>query len=221
MKNYIKRILSTLLICCLCFSVVGCSNGEEILSVYSEVETVNGGNISEDKETVSSGSQNDSVSTNSSSSSNNANGKFDPYAGIEKYRGKELTFAVWWNMSDQEKKPIQDFYKKYGIKVNVEVIPNESYGSKTASEIASGNGPDIVGTSGEGHLNIIHKGLVQPIDVGCYDLENDDAYDLDVMKALSWKGKMYGINLRNNMTYQRWCIYFNKTMFDNQGVTDP
>ncbi len=233
-----KRIVCILLTLALVFGVCGCADSEIIESVYSDV--VIEGNDTESKQDVSSKQDDAKDNTDSktetpadaSSKKEQANdtgskkpttsdGKFDPYAGIEKYKGKAITLAVWWTLYPQEKKSISDFEKKYDIKVKTSYTPSENYTTKFTAEIASGKGPDVVKINYDNYLNFIHNGLVQPINTDIYDLKNDPVYDLYVMDLMSWNGKMYGVNSLSNMTFSKWVLYYNKTMFDNAGVTDP
>ena len=148
-------------------------------------------------------------------------GEFDPYAGIEDYKGKTVTLATWWKLTKFEQQAVNDFQKKYGIKVKLENTTLETYVTKITSQISSGQAPDLCAIKGDDYLTFIQNNLVQPITAGKFDIERDKKLDLSTMKALSWKGNIYGINLANNMTYSRYVIYYNKDMFDNAGLKNP
>lgn len=163
----------------------------------------------------------DNGGSNNSNTQNNTSGKFDPYAGIENEKGKSVTFYTWWELKPQEKQVVKDFSQKYKISVNLEYTSYEEYTSKVTAAISSGQGPDVVALLERNYLNIIKSGLVQPLSKGKFDLKNDKKLDLQVMDAFKWNNQYYGINIANNMTFGRYVIYYNKTMFQNMGVTDP
>ncbi len=159
--------------------------------------------------------------TNNTSDSSNTNGGYNPYAGIEKYKGKTISFFTWWNLKDQEKQVVKDFIKKYGIKVELQYSGYEEYTTKVTAAISSGKGPDIVALEQRNYLNLINSGMVQPLDTNIINIEQDKKLDIASMNALKWNNKYYGFNIANNLTYSTYVMYYNKSMFDSQGVTDP
>ncbi len=156
-----------------------------------------------------------------SDKNNTDSGEFNPYEGIEKYKGKTVKFATWWTLTKYEQKALEDFEKKYNINIDTETYTYEAYATKITSQISSGQSPDLCAMHGHNYLTFIQNNLLQPISAGKFDIKNDKKLDLSTMKALSWKGKMYGINLANNMTYGRYVIYYNKAMFENAGLKSP
>lgn len=244
MKANLKRVLCILLVLVMCAAVAGCASGEQILSVYSETDTIgNNESKAEDtasKDTASKDTASKDTASKDTASKDTANkdtaskdtaskkpstttpdGKFNPYAGIEEYKGKTVNVALWWDPTVNEQKIIDKFTDKYDISVNVSYTPIDNYATKFMAEIASKSGPDVVFISYDNYLNFINNGLVQTIDAGNFDLKNDPIYDDYVIDLFSHKGKIYGVNSMNNMTFSRWMLYYNKTMFDNAGVTDP
>ena len=83
-----------------------------------------------------------------------ANGKdyadYDPYADIEKYRGKTVKFATWIDHTATEGAvPIASFEEKYGIKVELVYCSQSNYLSELLALIESGNSPDIFVENGD------------------------------------------------------------------------
>lgn len=226
MKKSFIQVLCAIMVCCMFASLFACQGGT-ITEVESEIVISNGtASIDNGGNTTNNDNSSNASATTSSNKStstvSNSNGSaFNPYEGIEKYKGQKVKFATWWKLTENEQKVVNDFENKYGITVDIENYQYEVYPTKVAASISSGMSPDLCAISGKDYLTFITNDLVQPISAGKFDIKNDKKYDLNTMRTLSYKGKMYGVNIANNMTYGRYCIYYNKTMFDNNGLTDP
>jgi ABC-type glycerol-3-phosphate transport system substrate-binding protein len=60
------------------------------------------------------------------------------------YEGTEITYATWRNPAQYEDGPVvAEFEKKYGIKVNVDLMTESEYTNKVLAKIAIGNAPDV------------------------------------------------------------------------------
>ena len=247
--NFLKKTVSLFMAVAIIGSLAACSGGTTTVTESEVIISAdNGGNAEGDTNETVSDSDKDASSADKGASnadkgstsadkgssnknntssgdkkpSNNNSGEYNPYEGIEKYKGKTIKLALWWKPTTNEQKVIDDFKSKYGMTVKVETTPSvATYITKITSQISSGQGPDLCAIKGEDYLTFIQTNLVQPITVGKFDLEKDKKLDLATMNKLSWKGKIYGINLANNMTYSRYCIYYNKTMFENAGLKTP
>ena len=165
---------------------------------------------------------NNQSSTATPSTPTQSGSKFNPYQGIESERGKTVRIFTWWKLTEAEEKVLKDFKAKYGINYKATYVTKPLYATQVTSMIASGkNVPDLICMDHESFPNPIFKNQLQPITVGKFDIVNDKAYDLDMMNAVKWKGQYYGVQLKNNTTYQRGTIYFNETLFKERGVKTP
>ena len=62
----------------------------------------------------------------------------------EKYRGTTVVYATWKNpYQNEDGKVVDDFQKKYGIKVEIDITPQATYVQEVAGKIAAGESPDI------------------------------------------------------------------------------
>lgn len=149
-------------------------------------------------------------------------GNFDPYADMpSSVRGKVVKVALWWTPNAVEKEQLDAAKSKLGIAYKPVTIPSDLYNSKLTSMVASGDAPDMAAVGSDFYPMSIINGLFQSLDKGNFDIENDPAYDLAQMEAFKWGGKYYGVQCKTNMTYQRYCLYYNETMFNNRGVKTP
>lgn len=221
----IKKIICLTMALFICLGVCACKNAPADESFYSDSDWVIEGDYADTQDNTQAGNEQSQATGSNDEATGNGSGTtstgFNPYNGIEKAKGKTVTFFTWWDLWPQEKQVVKDFSKKYNIKVNLEYTSYEEYTSKITAAISSGQGPDVIALLERNYINIIKSGLIQPIDKGNFDLQNDKKLDFAVMDAFKWNNKYYGINIANNMTYGRYVIYYNKTMFQNMGVTDP
>ena len=231
MKRFL-RYLCLIVAVCIALTLCGCGNDKtDSDTEYTDWEYESGATVNSNEDgtevvndNTDSGMDNDSAAKSGESkveSSTTNKGGYDPYAGIEKYKGKTVNMFTWWKLKDQEKQVVKDFIKKYGIKVELQYSGYEEYTTKITAAISSGKGPDVVALEQRNFLNLINSGMVQPLPSGVINLEKDTKLDKAAMSALMWNNKYYGINIANNMTYSTYVMYYNKSMFDSQGVTDP
>lgn len=229
-----KRILVCLLAFCLLASVAtGCSTTQvittssDVWTTVEEDDDTQGDEANEpdspDKTTSStpSGGSTATPSGGSTGYTDDITGDFDPYKGIEKYRGKTVKVLFWFVPDDNEQKIIDNFTKKTGIKVKLYYAENAKYGNKLSSMVASGNSPDVAAVFDKYFPSLINKNLFEDISKGTFDLKNDPAYDLETMKLYSWKGKYFGVTLKNTWSTSHPLVFFNRTLFKNAGVTEP
>ena len=60
------------------------------------------------------------------------------------YDGTEITYATWRNPALYEDGPVvEEFEKKYGIKVNIDLMNEAYYTNTVLGRIASGKSPDV------------------------------------------------------------------------------
>lgn len=231
----IKKILACMLaLCMLLGAFAGCSTtkvittSSDVWTTVEEEDTTDNGenNVSEDasstqSENVSSSTDKVTSSGNTSGYTENISGNFDPYKGIEKYRGKTVKVLFWFTPDDNEQKIIDNFTKETGVKVKLYYAENAKYGNKLSSMVASGSSPDVAGCFDSYFPSLVNKNLFDDISKGKFDLKNDPAYDIDTMNKYAWKGKYFGVTLKNAWSTAHPLVFFNRTLFKNAGVTEP
>lgn len=109
----------------------------------------------------------------------------------------------------------KSFETKYGGKVEFIHITFEDLQSKLVARVSSGSAPDVVWLNNTTIPLYPVKNLLQPVDP--YIDISDPIWDVITMDQLKWGGKYYGITqfIRTHK------IFFNKTMFENNGLQTP
>lgn len=159
---------------------------------------------------------------------------FDPYATMpSSLNGKTIKVFLWYKPEAQEQAIMDEFTKKFGIKITVQTVAWGEFMSKLSSAIAIKNGPDVVPMTTNRFPTMFTKNLVQPVDEikdangkvikdNGFDLKNDPAYDIQQMDLFKWNDKYYGVNIKgSNLSCDMTVMLYNKTLFANKGVKDP
>lgn len=161
----------------------------------------------------------DKRSTNSKTQSNSAN--YDPYDGTKDHKGEIVKMLVWWTLTDNEKKIIQDFTDKYGIEVKLINTTLSEYQTKLASMITSRNSPDLAAVQAEYFPMAAIKNRMQPLDTDFWNLDKDKALDTAQMEQFVWDNKYYGVNVKGSWFSEKAVVFYNKSMFENAGLDTP
>lgn len=149
---------------------------------------------------------------------------FDVYANIPK-NVKQIKVLLWYTPDATEQAVISAFEKKFGIKVKQINTDTSGYLSKLTTLVMSKDAPDVAALYD--FPTPVTKDLFESIDVatsdkgGAFNLEKDNALDLNAMNLTSWKGKYYGVQLKGNWHENHEIVIFNRTLFKNKGITDP
>lgn len=248
MKNKFIRCMSLCLVLFMMISVLGaCGDSDEY--VVSEVwieedvedsesdaqgndtsdkgssDTASDDKKNPDKNTASgnnqnqataSGDKNTASSTSSDNKNNTSGGKTDSKA--EKYRGTTVKYATWKDPKlNEDGKVVDSFQKKYGIKVQIVNVPQGGYVQKIMGYIAAGDAPDVFIDTQEWPATI---GIAQPITNADIDMK-DPIWDQETFKNTTINGKIYGINTLGNIWSEADCVFFNKKLMQDKGITTP
>lgn len=228
-KKTVLRIFSALLCASLIFAISGCgkkTTTSEIV-VWEDEET-SGDQTASENQSGSTVKKNPSKKNNNTKISmmdvgtKGANGKdysnYDPYSGIEKFKGTTVKFATWIDHSqDDMATGIENFEKKYGIKIETVYCTQNNYIQEVMALIQAGKAPDIVVENGffPGTVQI-----AQPIENSGIDI-NEPFWDQDVIKALSVNGKNYFVNSVNSYVQPFGICVFNKDLLQSNGIKTP
>lgn len=160
-------------------------------------------------------------SNNPGSSTNNPSPKPpSPGAGVnpEDYRGTTVRYATWKDPAQNEDgKVVKDFEKKYGIKVQIDITPQDTYNVDIASKIASGSPPDIYF---DNNMFPSSLSVLQPLDAAKLDL-TDPIWDQAVLKLSTVGGKPYIVSTLGNIWAENVCVYYNKKLLEDNNITTP
>ncbi len=197
---------------------------EETTSTTSKKETTS---TTSNKGTTSTTSKKETTSTTSKTETTSKitetnTGAFDPYEGIEKYKGKTVKVLLWFTPSKSEKASIAAFEEKYGIKVKIESTANDAdvYATRLAEIISAGESCDVCLVSNS-TLFAFAKNILKSVESVKTFQADDPAYDLEQMNQLKVRGKLYGINVKGSWQTDEEIMYYNPNAFKNKGVKSP
>lgn len=133
-----------------------------------------------------------------------------------------ITVTRWGEIgqNDVEKTIIDKFNKENtdNIEVKYDVVPGDGYGDRLTTSFSSGQGYDIF-LSGEGDFfKWVDKGLSAPLD----DLiKKDTSYKNTMADSIYKMGLINGSQHYLIKDYNPMVLWYNKSMFDKQGVKYP
>ena len=134
------------------------------------------------------------------------------------YEGTEITYATWRNPEQYEDGPVvAEFEKKYGIKVNVDIISESEYTNKVIGRIASKNAPDVYFSTYTFPYCIE---ALQPIDAAKLNL-NESIWDKSLIDLATVNGKTYLVDTVGNIWKDEDMVFYNKKIFRDNGWTTP
>ncbi len=134
--------------------------------------------------------------------------------------GEEATVTVWsWRTEDVAayEKIFDAFEEKHSnITVEFEAFKNTEYNQLLATGLAGEGGPDVAQLRAYGQLQpLVEGGNLTALD----DVEGLDEFDPNVLLGATGKsdGKVYGVPF----AVQTLQVYYNKQIFDENGVEPP
>lgn len=136
---------------------------------------------------------------------------------------EEVTLTMWTiaTESDSHSVPYANSIADYeaahpGVKIVHETFENESYKTKIKAAVAANELPDIFFTWGGGFSTaFVESGRVLCID-DAYENFKDELPEA-MLGNLTWDGKKYGSCYTMNVSM----LFYNKTMFEANGLTAP
>ena len=134
------------------------------------------------------------------------------------YEGTEITYATWRNPALYEDGPVvEEFEKKYGIKVNIDLMNEADYTNTVLGRIASGKSPDVYFSTYTFPYCI---DALQPIDAAKLDL-SESIWDKSLIDISTVNGKTYLVDTVGNIWKDEDMIFYNKKLFRDNEWTTP
>lgn len=137
---------------------------------------------------------------------------------LESARGSSILVFYSGTLSDKEKKVRDEFKAQYGIDVKYEVMGWAEYNAKIAQRVAAGNPPDVATMTDASALNFMYGNIAQPLNKY---MDPNDKYlnwNKSLLDLYSVDGNIYAIP---DYAISTFFIYYNKTLFEEQGIEDP
>jgi multiple sugar transport system substrate-binding protein len=145
---------------------------------------------------------------------------------VEEEMAEEPVEVIWYVRTEDAEQPweqdviIPDFESKHpNIKINLTVVTWDDFDTKMQTMIAAGTPPDVWSHWGpSGFADYVIRGLAA--DLTPYiEKDNFDLSDFipEVLDIYTLEGKVYGLPMLTTGSF----IYYNKDLFDAQGVEYP
>jgi len=133
----------------------------------------------------------------------------------------EIRVTTWdsGNALEPYTNAIAAFEKAYpDIKVNLEPVPQE-YGTKLLANLAAGTGPDVYQVGDGDVAKFAAQGIMEPLD----PFITADGLDLNAtfFPAVAAFGQVGGTTYLLTKDYSPLVLYYNKDIFDQEGVAYP
>jgi len=184
-------------------------------------ESGNGGSTVSKTESQNEGNKTDAPSNNNSSvkkPSSKAETVINNNVNPKDYKNTEITYATWRNPALYEDGPVvKEFEKKYGIKVNVDLISEEDYTNTVLGRIASGKSPDVYFSTYTFPYCI---DALQPIDAAKLNL-NESIWDKALINISTVNGKTYLVDTVGSIWKDEDMVFYNKKIFRDNNWTTP
>ncbi len=136
-------------------------------------------------------------------------------AELESLKGTSVRYPFWRPFDSTQQAVVNDFEKKYGIKIKLEIVPQDRYVTTISGRIASGDAPDIYWSNDDFPACL---GCIQPIEAAKLDL-NDPLWDKTVSEISTIGGKPYLVNAIGNSG--RDICFYNKKLLNDNNIKTP
>lgn len=128
-----------------------------------------------------------------------------------------IKFFQGWEPTKEMKAAAEKWKEKYQGQVEFIVVPYEQRHTKLVASINSGDAPDVVSIHQSDIPSKVIKKMFQPIDE-YINLDHGVFSKSTMDTTFKWDGKYYAaLGQQSNPVF----LYFNKTMFKNNGVKTP
>lgn len=162
------------------------------------------------------------IEYNKPASNTGHNGKdysnFNPYEGIEKYKGTTVKFATWINhLNTEGAEPIKSFKEKYNINVELVYCSQDNYVEELLALIAVGKAPDVFV---DGAMFPFTAQIAQDFSVTGMDL-NEPIWSMPYINACSANGKVYAVSTINSPWNSVSSVIYNRELMEANGIKTP
>lgn len=221
MFNKAKRILALLMALVLVFTLAGCGDKEEEVSVVYEEEieyeyqdgpssTTSGGTTSGGTTSGGTTSGGKPSTTGKPSSGNGVN--------PEDYRGRTVKFISTIDPKVDESGPVvANFEKEFGIKV--EIIPSglDEHAQKVMGLIAADQSPDVARSNGDFPA---FMGYLQSLDATKIDYK-DPIWNQNIFKMTTFNGSPYLCDTVGNIWSEIDIVMYSKSLLKRANAYTP
>lgn len=132
----------------------------------------------------------------------------------------DKTLVVWdyqQTPGPEYLKRLDDFTKKTGIKIQRVAIKYEDFLSKILQAAAANTLPDVIMIDNPWNSAMAAQGVLADLTDKVKTWGQWDQYYKGPAESATWNGKIYGVPNESNALI----MYYDKTLFDQQGMTPP
>ena len=219
-KRFFCAVLAAALVAC----IAGCGKQDPVyLSEYSYYEYDDNGNTNSgsttttttNKDNKQGGSNTDAVIGHGSAGNVQISKDL-----LKKLDGTTVKVLYWKDYTDEEKAVIKKFEDQTGMKIKTEraMHDEDPYTELIANKMASKAGFDVVMFN---YKTFPGRPLTVMQPLNKISNFNVGDWDQDVVNAFKIKNNIYGVNINGSNNSEYDVMYFNETMFRNQGVATP
>lgn len=146
----------------------------------------------------------------------------DPYANIPaEVKSKGVHVLMWREYTNLEKKLVDDFQKKTGIKVRTTVSGDSegAYGTKLVSLVSGKDSPDVVALESYNFPSFAVRAL-QPLDTAVYRLD-DSCWNKTYMDSMKVNNRYFGVGISGswNVDDCLYATYYSPKVLKACGIT--
>jgi len=134
-------------------------------------------------------------------------------------KNKTATILVHWDATSDTGQLLQ-MKEETGVSVKFLICELKDYGTRLSALINASAAPDVAYMTGEHYPSLVIKGFAEDLSASKVDLSMD-IFDKQAMECYTWDGKQYGLLTKNSGDAHFAVTYYNKTIFNRKGVTDP
>ncbi|MBQ1279429.1 MAG: extracellular solute-binding protein [Acutalibacteraceae bacterium] len=215
-----RSVICIMLVLMLALTATACKggSGDDTSYTYSEYwieEEIEDDSADADADT---GSSKDSATTTTSSTGKDSGTTSTPKK--DSLKKTNLKMLLWYEMPERESSVVDAFTKKTGARVQVIKTSTANYQTKLASLVSSGSAPDLACIFAQNYPTLVIRNLFDPIKDSEFDFDYK-LWDKSLMDQYKWNGNYYGVIAKGSMYGDMWCVYYNKTLFQERGQKTP
>lgn len=134
-------------------------------------------------------------------------------------KGKTVSFLIHYTAeSDTDK--LKQMEAETGVKIKFQIAEYETFGTRLSALINASSSPDVAYFRSEQYAPMVNKDVILDLRETKFNLDLD-IFDTELMDIFTWNGKRLAVTTKNSADGNFTVCYYNKTIFDRVGATDP
>ena len=134
-------------------------------------------------------------------------------------KGKMATILIHFK-AENDTPRLQQMLDETGVKIKFMICDLKDYGTRLSALINATAAPDVAYMTTGHYPSLVIKGFMQDLTATKHNTKAD-IFDQQLMESYIWNGKNYGLITKNSTEGHFMVTFYNKTIFNRNGVTDP